>query len=60
MKILQVTSELPPDMASDLRLLEWVPKFGTIFGSVFVGLGALTIIIGTIGFCHTKRKATYV
>ena len=42
---MQVTSELPEDMAGQLRLLsEWVPKFGDIFGGLFLGLGLLTVL----------------
>ena len=61
----QVTSELPEDMAGQLRLLsEWVPKFGDIFGGLFLGLGLLTSLgaaalyrWGWCGGCRGPRHA---
>jgi len=39
----ETTTELPDDLASQLRLLEWVPALGNIMGGVFAGLGLLTL-----------------
>ena len=41
----ETTTEMPEDMAKQLRLLEWVPSLGYIMGGVFTSLGLLTIIV---------------
>jgi len=44
----EVLTELPHDMVMQLRLLEWVPRFGDIFGYFFIGLGAIMALVGAI------------
>ena len=39
----EVKSELPEDMRSQLKMLEWVPHLGHIFGGVFLGLGIIFV-----------------
>ena len=56
--ILKVKSELPNDMASQLRLLEWVPMFGYIFGGVFLGLGLILAVVGVVQL--RRRRNVYV
>merc|ERR1712215_50889 len=48
----EVTSELPDDMAAQLRLLQWVPKFGDIFGYSFIGIG---LTVGIVGILAVRR-----
>jgi len=40
----ETTTELPEDLASQLRLLEWVPVLGKIMGGIFTGLGGVTLL----------------
>ena len=44
----EVLTELPHDMVMQLRLLEWVPRFGDIFGGTFIGIGAVMAFVGAI------------
>jgi CD36 family len=53
----ETTTELPEDMAAQLRLLSIVPKFGIIFGSVGLGIGALLL---ATGFFMFRRSRTLV
>ena len=46
------------DMASQLRLLEWVPMFGNIFGGIFLGLGLILAVVGVIQL--RRRRNVYV
>ena len=56
--ISKVKSELPNDMASQLRLLEWVPMFGNIFGGIFLGLGLILAVVGVVQL--RRRRNVYV
>jgi len=57
----ETTTEMPEDMARQLRLLEWVPSLGYIMGGVFTSLGLITVIVLKhdliFGCC---RRKTYV
>ena len=44
----EVKSELPDDLVSQLKMLEWVPELGHIFGGVFLGLGIILVLGGVI------------
>jgi hypothetical protein len=44
----ETTTELPADLAAQLRLLSIVPLFGNIFGYVGLGLGLVMIASGSL------------
>ena len=44
----EVKSELPDDMRSQLKMLEWVPDLGHIFGGIFLGLGIILFLGGVV------------
>jgi len=54
----EVLTELPHDMVVQLRLLEWVPKFGDIFGGITIGVGAILAAVG--GIWMFRNKGAYV
>ena len=56
----EVTTELPADMAGQLRMLEWVPLFGNIFGYSFIGIGAGLGLGGVIVFMKMRAVARFV
>merc|ERR1711993_82333 len=49
----EVLTELPHDMVMQLRLLQWVPRFGDIFGYTSIGIGA---ILGSVGSIWMSRN----
>ena len=57
----EVTTELPDDMAGQLRFLDnWVPKFGDIFGFGFIGIGCTVSLGGLLVWFRMRRVTTYV
>jgi len=56
----EVISELPDDMANQLRMLEWVPRLGDIIGGICIGLGALTVILTGAVWSKNRSKHQYV
>ena len=54
----EVLTDLPHDMVMQLRLLEWVPRFGDIFGYTFIGIGAIMGLVG--GFFLLRNRTLNV
>ena len=52
----ETTTELPDDMAAQLRLLSIVPEFGKIFGYSGLGIGVLLLASGS--FLWLRRSRT--
>lgn len=44
----EVTTELPGDLAAQLRFLQWVPRLGDIIGYTSIAIGILTAVLGAI------------
>ena len=55
----ETTTELTEDLASQLRLLSMVPRFGNIFGYSGVALGVLLLGAGS-WMCLRSPKRYYV
>merc|ERR1711970_88320 len=57
----EVTTELPDDMAGQLRFLDnWVPKFGNIFGFGFIGIGGAVSLSGLLVWLKMRRVTSYI
>jgi len=57
----EVTTELPEDMAGQLRFLDkWVPKFGNIFGFSFVGIGCVVSLTGVLVWLKMRKITSYI
>ena len=57
----EVTTELPDDMAGQLRFLDnWVPKFGNIFGFGFIGIGCAVSLSGLLVWLKMRRVTSYI
>jgi len=56
----EVTTELPADMAGQLRMLEWVPRLGNIFGFSFIGIGSVLGLGGVLLFIKMRSAAMLV
>ena len=54
----EVLTELPADMVTQLRLLEWVPRFGHIFGFTSIGIGVILAGVGSL--CIFRNRSVYV
>jgi hypothetical protein len=55
----ETTTELPEDLAFQLRLLSLVPEFGKIFG--YFGLGIAGVLFGVGSWmCLGANRRTYV
>ena len=54
----EVLTELPANMVTQLRLLEWVPRFGHIFGFTSIGIGVILAGVGSL--CIFRNRSVYV